>query len=191
MEPFIGQIIMFAGTFAPRGWAFCDGQLLDISSNTALFSIVGTVYGGDGRTTFALPDLRGRVPVHPGSGPGLSSYRQGQKGGYEAIGLNQSQLPNYNMTGTGNVAGNVEINVNEEDPSSTEAANMVLGNTENNIIYNGSSADGSLMLGGVSHNLTTTVSVSSGGGGQSHENRMPFNTVQFIIALQGVYPSRN
>ncbi|WNJ17817.1 tail fiber protein [Pontibacter sp. G13] len=191
MDPFLGQVIMFAGTFAPRGWAFCDGQLLAISENQALFSLLGTTYGGDGRTSFALPDMRGRVPLHPGSGPGLSTYRQGQKGGAEGVGLSQSNLPNFNMTGSGVVSGEIEINVNEEDPSSTEAANMVLGNTENNIIYNGSAADGSLMLGGVNHTLNTTVSVSSGGGNQSHENRQPFNTVQFIIALEGTFPSRN
>ena len=86
-DPFIGEVIMFAGNFAPRGWAFCDGQLLAISQHQALFSILGTTYGGDGRTTFGLPDLRGRVPLHVGNGPGLSSYRLGQKGGTESVGL--------------------------------------------------------------------------------------------------------
>ena len=81
MEPFIGQVMLFAGNFAPRGWAFCEGQLMAISSNAALFSILGTTYGGDGRTTFALPDLRGRVPIGPGTGPGLPTYRLGQRGG--------------------------------------------------------------------------------------------------------------
>lgn len=82
-DPFIAQVVIFGGNFAPRGWAFCDGQLLAISSNTALFSILGTTYGGDGRTTFALPDLRGRAPIGPRSGPGLSSYQLGQRGGVE------------------------------------------------------------------------------------------------------------
>jgi len=96
MEPLIGQIMMFAGNFAPRGWAFCEGQLLAINQYQALFSILGTTYGGDGRTTFGLPDLRGRVPMHPGNGPGLSSKRLGQKGGSETNTLNVSQLPSHN-----------------------------------------------------------------------------------------------
>ncbi|MFY1113097.1 MAG: tail fiber protein, partial [Methanosarcinaceae archaeon] len=97
-EPFIGEIRMFAGNFAPRGWAFCDGQLLPISQNTALFSILGTTYGGDGRTTFGLPDLRGRVPVHAGSGPGLSTVRLGDTGGAETVTLSQAQMPSHNHT---------------------------------------------------------------------------------------------
>ena len=93
MDPFIGLIVMFGGNFAPRGWALCDGQLLSISSNSALFSILGTTYGGDGRTTFGLPDLRGRVPMHPGTGPGLSPRTLGQKSGTETVQLTTAQLP--------------------------------------------------------------------------------------------------
>ena len=96
VEPFIGEISMVAFTFAPRGWAFCDGQLLAISQNTALFSLIGTTYGGDGRTTFALPDLRGRVPLHMGNGPGLTSRPEGQKGGSETVTLTVSQMPAHN-----------------------------------------------------------------------------------------------
>src|SRR6185436_412469 len=92
-EPFIGMIVMFAATFAPRNWAFCDGQLLSIAQNTALFSILGTTYGGNGQTTFALPDLRSRVPVSTGQGPGLSNYSLGQVGGTETVTLNINQLP--------------------------------------------------------------------------------------------------
>jgi microcystin-dependent protein len=99
MNPFIGLICMFGGNFAPRGWAFCDGQLLSIAQNTALFSILGTTYGGDGRTTFALPDLRGRVAMHPGNGPGLSPKSLGQRGGTETNTLNQLQLPSHNAYG--------------------------------------------------------------------------------------------
>src|SRR5688572_5350285 len=97
-EPFIGEIIMFAGNFAPRGWAFCSGQLLSIAQNTALFSILGTTYGGNGQTTFALPDLRGRCPVHQGQGPGLSNYSLGQVGGTESVTLIASQLPPHSHT---------------------------------------------------------------------------------------------
>ena len=95
-EPFIAEIIMFGGNFAPRGWAFCDGQLLAINTNQALFSLLGTTYGGDGRTTFGLPDLRGRVPVHPGTGPGLTQRRLGEKGGTETNTMNINQMPEHN-----------------------------------------------------------------------------------------------
>jgi microcystin-dependent protein len=98
LEPFIAEVMIFAGNFAPRGYAFCNGQLLPINSNTALFSLVGTIYGGDGRTTFALPDLRGRAPIHVGNGPGLSNKSLGQKGGQENISLNTNQMPNHTHT---------------------------------------------------------------------------------------------
>lgn len=110
-EPFIGEIRMFGFNFCPRGWTGADGQLLAISSNTALFSLYGTIYGGDGRTTFGLPDLRGRVPMHAGSGPGLSTYAQGQKGGVEGVTLTTAQMPAHNHTyvmltnGMGNTDG--------------------------------------------------------------------------------------
>ena len=94
-EPFVGEIRMFAGNFAPRGWAFCDGQLLAVSQNDALFSLLGTIYGGDGRTTFGLPDLRGRIPIHMGHGPGLSERRLGAKGGEEKVTLTVNQLPSH------------------------------------------------------------------------------------------------
>ena len=99
-DPFIGQIVMFAGNFAPRGWALCDGQLLPIAQNQALFSILGATYGGDGGTSFALPDLRGRVPLHAGQGPGLNDYNLGQQGGVEQVTLNTSNLPAHSYTAT-------------------------------------------------------------------------------------------
>ena len=104
-DPFIAEIIMFGGNFAPRGWAFCDGQLLSISSNSALFSILGTTYGGDGRTTFGLPDLRGRVAMHPGSGPGLTQRRLGEKSGMETVTLTTNQIPSHNHTATATASG--------------------------------------------------------------------------------------
>ena len=105
-EPFVGEIRMFAGNFAPRGWAFCDGQLLAVSQNDALFSLLGTIYGGDGRTTFGLPDLRGRVPIHAGSGPGLSPRRLGAKAGAENVTLTVNQLPSHShrLSGSANLA---------------------------------------------------------------------------------------
>src|SRR5215213_5859350 len=103
-DPYIGEIRMFAGNFAPRGWALCNGQLLSISQNTALFSLLGTMYGGNGQTTFALPDLRGRVPLHFGQGPGLSNYVEGEVGGTETVTLTTGEMPSHNHGANGNQA---------------------------------------------------------------------------------------
>ena len=100
MDPFLAEIVMFGGNFNPRGWAFCDGQLLPIAQNQALFSLLGTIYGGDGRTTFALPGLRGRTPIHAGRGPGLTDRRLGSRGGSETVTLNTTQIPSHNHSGT-------------------------------------------------------------------------------------------
>ncbi|MGC4087610.1 MAG: tail fiber protein [Polyangiaceae bacterium] len=121
MEPFIGMIIVFAGNFAPRGWALCNGQLLPIAQNTALFSILGTTYGGDGRTTFALPDLRGRVPVHPGQGPGLSNYSLGQVSGTETVTLTTQNLPAHTHTFAPSCATTIP---NAESPANNVPANL-------------------------------------------------------------------
>ncbi|MDE4135067.1 tail fiber protein [Phaeobacter sp. QD34_3] len=169
-EPFVGEIRMFAGNFAPRGWAFCDGQLLAISQNDALFSLFGTVYGGDGRTTFALPDMRGRLPVHAGSGPGLSPRRLGAKSGSENVTLTVNQLPSHShefhastavatLENPQNhlVAEGVGVNFYEADNQNTNMASAMTGNT---------------------------------GGSRSHTNLMPFLCVNFIVALFGIFPSR-
>ena len=171
MTPFIGQIIMFGGNFAPRGWAFCDGQLLAINSNTALFSILGTTFGGDGRTTFGLPGLRGRVPVHAGNGPGLSNYNLGQKGGTETVTLNIQEMPSHSHTFQLGGAG------------ATPAGNAsYLGNvTGTNLIYNTTKSGQSL----------ASDANANTGGTQPHNNLQPLLAVNFIIALQGTYPSRN
>ena len=168
MDPFIAEIIMFGGNFAPRGWAFCDGQLLPISSNSALFSILGTTYGGDGRTTFALPDLRGRVSMHPGNGPGLSSRRLGEKGGTEHNTLTTAQLPAHNHA----LAAKEEANA--ADPSGSFIAGT------------GSNAFGT--TAGVTMNA---AAIGNTGGGQSVNNIQPYECVNYIIALVGVFPSRN
>ena len=171
MNPFIAEIIMFGGNFAPRGWALCDGQLLAINSHSALFSILGTTYGGDGRTTFALPDLRGRVAINPRQGPGLSNYRLGQKGGTEDVTLTINQIPSHNHT----------IN-----------ATSVVGTTNdptNNFLANTGSFDNEY---GTSANTTLNpLAASNTGGSQSHNNIQPFCCVNYIIALEGIYPSRN
>lgn len=174
-EPFIAEIRIFAGNFAPRSWAFCDGQLLPISNNTALFSLIGTTYGGDGRTTTALPNLQDRVPMHPGRGPGLTSRRLGERTGIEVVSLTESQIPSHShtMRGTTTLA-------NSTSPTNTTS----LGRS-----------------GGGGRTYTTTVGtnqvdmssqmMSITGGGQSHTNMQPYLTLNYIIALQGLYPSRS
>lgn len=166
MEPFIGQIIMFGGNFAPRGWALCDGQLLSIASNTALFSILGTTYGGDGRTTFGLPDLRGRFPMHAGNGPGLTSRRLGEAGGTETNTLNVNQLPSHNHP----------IATKEEGNTDNPVGAYVAGDGTNAFA---DSTDG---------NLNPTGNT---GGNQSVNNIPPYRTVNYIIALVGIFPSRS
>ncbi|MFK8008441.1 MAG: phage tail protein [Saprospiraceae bacterium] len=188
MTPFIGEIVMFGGNFAPRGWAFCEGQLLAISSNTALFSILGTTYGGDGRTTFALPDLRGRVPISPGTGPGLPSYKLGQRGGAPTETLNVLQIPAHNHVTQSTVTGTVTVGVNNEpSDGSTDPDGNHLGQATG--IYNGDDATGSLE--GVTANFASTVQVGMTGNSQAHNNMQPYLAVYYIIALQGTFPSRS
>ena len=169
-EPFVGEIRMFAGNFAPRGWAFCDGQLLAVSQNDALFSLLGTIYGGDGRTTFGLPDLRGRVPIHAGHGPGLSERRLGARAGEEHVTLTTNQLPahthSFHATTLPGSESSPENNVLAESPQIQpfieDAPSVNMGNT----------------------------SIASVGGSLSHTNIMPYLCVHFIISLFGIYPSR-
>ncbi|GAA5505758.1 phage tail protein [Novipirellula caenicola] len=171
-EPYIGQIIMFAGNFAPRGWALCDGQLLAISSNDALFSLFGTIYGGDGRTTFGLPDLRGRLAMHAGSGPGLFDRRLGAKSGSESVTLTTPQLPPHRHQWKATSAVG-----NAGSPSGA-----LLAQSQSDI-YIDNIDDGASQL----HNAV----VASKGGSQSHTNLMPFLCINFIVALVGIYPSRS
>lgn len=168
MEPFIGMITMFGGNFAPRGWAMCNGQLLPISSNSALFSILGTTYGGDGVSTFGLPDLRGRAPVHAGQGPGLSNYALGEKTGTEAVTLTTAQIPSHTHAVQGN----------DEPPNAQSPRNGLLGGAD---IYNNRPAESAM----------DASAVTSTGGGQAHSNIQPVLAVNYIIALEGLYPSRN
>jgi microcystin-dependent protein len=180
MDPFIAQIVMFGGNFAPRGWALCNGQLLSIAENTALFSLVGTIYGGDGRTTFGLPDLRGRAPIHAGSGPGLSPKQLGQKGGTEHNTLNTAQLPNHAHSLAG---GTVTIPVSEEDADQGEAAGKYLANgTFYHNVGDGAYGPGPIPLSG---------NTAAAGGNQQVNNMPPYQVVNYIIALQGIYPSRS
>ncbi|CAM2007923.1 phage tail protein [Acanthopleuribacter pedis] len=169
-EPFVGEIRMFAGNFAPRGWAFCDGQLLAVSQNDALFSLLGTIYGGDGRTTFGLPDMRGRIPIHAGSGPGLSPRRLGAKGGAENVTLTVNQLPSH-----GHPLRAVTTVADRSNPQGAVLAASLAADSYNT----------ELPTEGLS-----SAAVSKLGGSRSHTNLMPYLCINFIIALFGIYPSR-
>ncbi len=190
MEPMIGEVRNFAGNFAPRGWAFCEGQLLAISQNQALFSILGTTYGGDGRTTFALPDLRGRVAIGPGTGPGLPTYRLGERSGTPTVTLNQTQMPAHNHIATVQMTGQASVGTNAEPAGSGEPAGNVLGESSSGI-YNSSAAEAGEELGGVTDTRTANVTILNNGGNQAHNNMQPYLAVYYIIALQGVFPSRS
>ncbi|MFD2563996.1 phage tail protein [Aquimarina rubra] len=184
MEGTIGEVRVFAGNFAPRTWAFCEGQLLPISQYTALFSIIGTIYGGDGRTTMALPDLRGRVPIGPGTGPGLSTYREGQRGGTETNTLNVTQIPAHNHFGAVKVSS---ANASESTPSAN--ASIATPGTGS-----GRSFTPTLGFNTATPDVTLnnqSVQTGNTGGGQSVNNMQPWLSCYYIICLQGVFPSRN
>jgi microcystin-dependent protein len=172
-EPFIAEIRIFAGNFAPRGWAFCNGQLLPVSQNTALFSLIGTTYGGDGRTTTALPNLQGRAPMHPGRGPGLTARRLGERGGVESVTLSEAQMPNHNHSFQAASAPS-----NSNTPGGAALANPAVQAVR---IY-GNAANLVAMAGNA---------IGNAGGSQQHNNLQPFLTMNFIIALVGLYPSRS
>jgi microcystin-dependent protein len=180
MDPTLSEIRIFAGNFAPLSWAFCNGALLSIAENTALFSLLGTTYGGDGQTTFALPDLRGRVPVGTGQGAGLSFYDLGQVSGSETVTLITTQMPSHNHTAIATV-----------NPKANTGGGGTVGNPGGGYfsiaggdIYNA----GSNGVGGASP-FTLTVGIA--GGSQPHNNLMPLLAMNYIIAVEGIYPSRN
>ncbi len=167
-EPFIAEIRIFAGNFAPRNWAFCDGQLLPVAQNTALFSLIGTTYGGDGRTTTALPNMQGRAPMHPGRGPGLTTRRLGERIGTNDVTLSAAQLPphGHSLASFNNATSNT--------PSSSVGigAAPVYGAADNMV------------------DMADSI-IGNAGGNQAHNNMQPFIGINFIIALQGLYPSRS
>lgn len=169
--PFIGQITLFAGNFAPRGWALCQGQILSIAQNTALFSILGTTYGGNGQTTFALPDLRSRVAVGQGQGPGLSSYALGQQGGTESVTLTINQLAAHNHPYTP---------VAFSDTGTQTRPNGGYLATQDNLY---SPTTDQTAMG--------AQTTGPAGGGQPHDNIEPYTTLNYIICTEGIYPSRN
>jgi microcystin-dependent protein len=170
-NPFVGEIRMFGGNFAPAGWAFCDGSSIPISENDTLFNLIGTTYGGDGQSTFALPDLRGRIPIHQGQGPGISqSYVIGQSAGVEAVTLTTQQIPahNHNMSASTAAATNPSPSGNILAASPTIASYVI----------------------DVAGPQLASGAVQGTGGSQPHENLMPFQCISFIISLSGVFPSQ-
>lgn len=180
MEPFIGQIQLFGFNFAPRGWAKCEGQLLAIAQNQALFSLLGTTYGGDGRTTFGLPDLRARVPVGIGNGPGVGSITWGEKLGARDNTLNVNQLPHHTHS---MATGTVTVPVSEEDADQDEAAGKFLAN---GTFYH-NSPSGTYGTGP----LQVTGNTSAVGANQQINNMQPSLGMNYCIALVGIFPSRN
>lgn len=171
-DPFVAEIRIFPFNFAPRGWAWCNGQLLPLAQNTALFSLLGTTYGGNGKTTFALPDLQGRAPMHPGQGPGLSLHDLGETGGAETVTLLESEMPNHThavMTFP-NTPGNVKI------PSPSVALAR--------------SSGGNAYAPAANLTMMAPETLAPAGGDQPHNNLMPYLTFYFCIALQGVFPAR-
>jgi microcystin-dependent protein len=181
MDVFLGSIMTVGFNFAPRGFAFCNGQLLSIAQNSALFALLGTMYGGDGRVTFGLPDLRGRVPIGMGQGPGLSNYNQGQVGGVEMTTLTNGQMPAHTHT----LQLSAAVQVSTANPSSDEAANGFLANTSSNFYATAGTPGNN--LGGVSISGTA----GPAGGNQPVSIMQPYLVINYVIALQGIFPSRN
>ncbi|MFZ5643699.1 MAG: phage tail protein [Bacillota bacterium] len=172
MDPFIGEIRIFAGNFAPYGWAFCNGQIMQIVQNTALFSLIGNVYGGDGKTTFALPNLSGRAPMHQGAGPGLTPRVLGETGGYTSVTLLQNEMPVHSH------AVNCQATANTNDPAGAVWANTA--------------GRGSPTPYGTPPNVAMSQqAVQPAGGSMPHNNMQPYLGLNFIIALQGIFPPRS
>jgi microcystin-dependent protein len=181
-DPFVAEIRMFPFNFAPQGWATCDGQLLPIAQNTALFSLIGTTYGGDGRTTFALPDLRARVPLQAGQGAGLSSYDQGQMGGADAVTLTVAQIPSHSHAVQALGAGGAGT------AAASPSAGTVFGPSQARATSTGyvTPTSGSAPPTATMH----ASAIAPSGGSLPHNNLSPYLTFTFCIALQGTFPAR-
>lgn len=170
-DPFVAEIRIFPFNFAPKGWAWCDGQLMPLSQNTALFSLLGTTYGGNGKSNFALPDLQGRAPMHPGQGPGLSLHDLGETGGSETVTLLESEIPSHRHT----------LNFYDDIANSNLPVNAHLANSpqQNASVYTNTIS-----------NLKIGAWTAPSGGDMPHNNMQPYLTFYFCIALQGVFPPR-
>lgn len=185
-EPMLGSLCIFGGNFAPRNYAMAQGQLLPISSNSALFSLLGTTYGGDGRTTFALPDLRGRAAIGFGRGPGLTDYRLGQFGGVEAVALSVQQMPVHTHVPTTTATLNASAGSGAVNSAEGNALFSATRTDTGPTIYVTTAPNVAMKAGSV----TVTTEIANTGGSQAHENRMPYLAMNYIIAMQGVFPSR-
>jgi microcystin-dependent protein len=185
-EPFIGEIIMFAGNFAPRGWALCQGQLLSIAQNTALFSILGTTYGGNGQTTFGLPDLRGRAPIGQGQGPGLPPTVLGEVAGTPTHTMIITEMPMHNHPFQGSQGASTNDGNDTQPGGNLPAiATVNVSNTDYQVTAYRSGAQPDAQLAG----FTGTVGIA--GGSQPFSIMQPYLGINFIIALEGIFPSRN
>jgi microcystin-dependent protein len=170
MDPFVAEIRIYPFNFAPKGWAFCDGQLMPISQNTALFSLLGTTYGGDGKSTFALPNMQGNAPMHPGQGPGLSLHDLGETGGSETVTLLESEIPAHSH--------GLRASLDDADLRIPTAARS-LAKSNSNVYATGNP-----------NTAMAAEALTPAGGDQPHNNMMPYLTLNFCIALQGVFPPR-
>lgn len=173
-DPFVAEIRIFPFGFAPKGWAFCDGQLLPLSQNTALFSLLGTTYGGDGKSNFALPNMQSNVPMHPGQGPGLSLHDLGEMGGSETVTLLESEMPAHQHRQMATVENGTQGTLTNGITLATSIAGTLYQTTTNANLVN-----------------MNFQSLALAGGSQPHNNMQPFLTLNFCIALQGVYPPRS
>jgi len=186
MEGMIGEIRMFAGNFAPKSWAFCSGQIVNIASNTALFSILGTTYGGNGTTTFALPDLRGRMAIGQGAGPGLTPITLGEKGGAESITLTSNNLPPHTHTAVGTFTGIWAMAASEDTGGAVPTGNVQ--GTPGPLMFG---SDNELNMGSSPLTGSITATIGSAGGNQPFSNLGPYLSVYYVICQYGVFPSRN
>lgn len=173
-DPFVAEIRIFPFNFAPKGWAWCDGQLLPLSQNTALFSLLGTTYGGNGKSNFALPDLQGRAPMHPGQGPGLSLHDLGETGGSETVTLLESEIPAHSH------AISASTNAADEEGTKQPAGAMPGAQQGSNQLYTALASSVSF----------SGAALAPAGGDAPHNNMQPYLTFYFCIALQGVFPPR-
>jgi microcystin-dependent protein len=201
MDTFIGQIIMFAGNFAPRDWAFCDGELLPISQNQSLYSILGTTYGGDGRTTFGLPDFRGRVPIGQGQGNGLTTRRMGEQIGIEDVTLSTAQMPIHSHAAETTISGSsvtAKLKASSAEGTTNVPLNNYLAKPSNiglqSINMYDSSADIEMASDAIEIDLsavTANTTTDDTGGNSAHNNIQPSLVMNYIICVNGVYPSRS
>ena len=195
----LASIMIFAGNFNPRGWAYCDGQLIAVSQNQALFALLGTIYGGDGQVNFALPDLRGRAPIGPRQGPGLSDYLLGQHEGSEMVTLMNAQMPSHDhqavFTATSSsVTVKASSSLGTQSVPGTSGATTLAatanGRTAGQPLYNSENPDVTLNVGDQT-GIAGTVTVGNNGGNQAHANMQPYLAINYIIAIYGIFPSRN